>query len=206
MITTVAALLQELQAKEAAKLVEQRITHAPTIGAMYEGLTRDLLDRAIPPALNLRIVEGFAEDHEGNLTPQIDAMLVAGDGRQIPHTASFVWPIQKVIAVLEVKKNLYGADLDDAFHKLRTVNDMHSRYRQAARGDSLNLVPAFQAFARLTGRYPRSYGDAGALPERLSFIFHTLVVEQFSPFGSSSAMKATSTNLACAMASPSSSG
>ena len=87
MITTVAALLQELQAKEAAKLA-----------------TRDLLDRAIPSALNLRIVEGFVEDHEGNLSPQIDAMLVTGDGRQIPHTASFVWPVQKVIAVLEVKK------------------------------------------------------------------------------------------------------
>jgi hypothetical protein len=180
-ITTVAGLLQELQAKEAAKLAEQRITHAPTIGAINEGLTRDLLDRAIPPGLNLRIVDGFIEDHEGNLSPQIDAMLVTGEGRQIPHTASFVWPVQRVIAVLEVKKNLYGADLEDAFHKLRTVNDMYSRYRQAARNDSLNLVPAFQAFARLTGRYPRSYGDARALPEHLSLIFHTLVAEQLSP-------------------------
>src|SRR5215831_13002348 len=58
---------------------------------------------------------------------------------------------------------------------------MHSRYRQAIRDDSLNLVPAFQAFARLTGRYPRSYDDAAAMPEHLGFIFHTLVVEQFSP-------------------------
>ena len=48
MINSIATLLRQLQAKEAAKLDEQGITHAPTIGAMYEGLTRDLLDRACP--------------------------------------------------------------------------------------------------------------------------------------------------------------
>lgn len=181
MITSVATLLHELQAKEAAKLAQQGIKHAPTIGAMYEGLTRDLLDRAIPPALDLRVVDGFIEDHEGNLSPQIDGMLVAGEGRAIPYTSSYVWPIQRVFAVLEVKKNLYGADLDDAFGKLRTVNDMHGRHRQANRDGSLSLAPAFQAFAKLTGRYPRSYGDARALPDELSFIFHTLVGEQLAP-------------------------
>ena len=53
-------------------------THAPTIGAMYEGLTRDILDRAIPASLDLRIVDGFIEGADGSLSPQMDAMLVTG--------------------------------------------------------------------------------------------------------------------------------
>ena len=110
-IANIANLLLELQAKEAAKLAQEKITHAPTIGAMYEGLTRELLDRAIPASLNLRVVDGFIEDHEHNLSPQVDAMLVTGEGREIPRTGGYVRPIQDVIAVMEVKKNLYGADL-----------------------------------------------------------------------------------------------
>jgi uncharacterized protein DUF6602 len=180
-ITNIANLLQELRAKESAKLAQEKITHAPTIGAMYEGLTRELLDRAIPSSLDLRIVDGFIEDHEGNLSPQIDAMLVTGEGRTIPHTGGYVWPIQDVIAVLEVKKNLYGADLDDAFHKLRVVNDMYGRHMRRGGDSTLNIQPAFDAFARLTGRYPRSWEDASALPDPLSFIFHILVCEQLSP-------------------------
>ena len=42
MITTIADLLRELQAKETAKLASENIVHAPTIGAMHEGLTRDI--------------------------------------------------------------------------------------------------------------------------------------------------------------------
>lgn len=181
MITSVANLLHELQKTEAAKLTQEKITHAPTIGAMYEGLTRELLDRAIPSSLNLRIVDGFIEDHEGTLSPQIDAMLVSGQGREIPRTGGYVWPIHDVVAVLEVKKNLYGADLDDAFHRLRVINDMHGRYMQRGGKGVLDLEPAFNAFARLTGRYPRSWKDANALPDSLRYIFHTLVGEQFSP-------------------------
>lgn len=181
LITTVANLLRELQAKEAAKLAKEKIAHPPTIGAMYEGLTRDILDRAIPSSLDLRIVDGFVEDHEGNLSPQIDAMLVSGEGRQIPHTSGHVWPVQNVLVVLEVKKNLYGADLDDAFRKLRAVNDMHGAYMRQNRDGKFNITPTYNAFARLTGRYPRSWKEADALPEELSFIFHNLVGEQLGP-------------------------
>jgi hypothetical protein len=180
-ITTVASLLRELQAKDSEKLAQENITHAPTIGAMYEGLTRDILDRAIPPSLDLRIVDGFVEDHQGNLSPQTDAMLVSGHGRRIPHTSGYVWPVQDVLAVLEVKKNLYGADLDDAFRKLRVINDMHGAYMRQNQKGKFTITPSYNAFARLTGRYPRNRKDIDALPDELSFIFHNLVCEQLSP-------------------------
>ncbi len=181
MITSIANLLRELQVKEADKLSREKIAHGPTIGAMYEGLTKDVLDRAIPPSLNLRVVDGFIEDHEGKLSPQIDVMLVTGTGRQIPYTSTYVWPIQNVICVLEVKKNLYGNDLADAYHKLREVNEMHHRYVQRGGEGIVKLQSAFKAFALLTGIYPRSWKKGAELPDWQSFIFHTLVCEQLAP-------------------------
>ncbi|MCA1359189.1 hypothetical protein I6F14_05240 [Bradyrhizobium sp. IC3069] len=180
MLTSLATILQKLQQVEAAKLAQENITHAPTIGAMYEGLTRDLLDRAIPAALDVRVVSGFVEGHDGQLGPQTDAMLVTGEGRPVPYTGDFVWPIQNILAVFEVKKNLYGADLDDAFQKLRTINDMFDAYVQSEH-PSFDINPAFNAFARLTGRYPRSRAEIAQLPEEWQFFFSLLVTEQVGP-------------------------
>jgi hypothetical protein len=181
MITSVSILLRELMEREAAKLAREHMTHPPTIGAMYEGLTRDILDRAVPASLNLHIIEGFIEDAQGRLSPQVDVMLVAGEGRHVPFTSSYVWPIQDVIAVLEVKKNLFGADFDDAFRKLRSVMQMHVEFLQRGVGSAPNIQPPFQGFARLTGRYPRTWHAADALPHELSSIFHTLMTEQLGP-------------------------
>jgi hypothetical protein len=181
MLTSLANILRKLQQIEAAKLSQEKIRHAPTIGAMYEGLTRDLLDRAIPDALDLRVVTGFVEGHDGSLGPQTDAMLVTGEGKPVPYTDDFVWPVQNVVAVFEVKKNLYGADLDDAFLKLRTVNDMFGAYVQNTPSARFDTTPAFNAFARLTGLYPRSREELAQLPEELKFFYHLLVTEQVAP-------------------------
>ena len=130
MIKTIADLLRELMVKEAAELDEEPVNHGPTIGAMYEGLARDILDRAIPAELDVRVVDGFIEGVDGILSPQIDAMIVTGEGRQIPYTSNFVWPIADVIAVFEVKKTLYADDLADAFGKLRTIKHMSEAHDQ----------------------------------------------------------------------------
>ena len=47
MIKTIADLLRELMVKEAAELDEEPVKHGPTIGAMYEGLARDILDTTL---------------------------------------------------------------------------------------------------------------------------------------------------------------
>lgn len=180
MLTSLATILRELQQVEAAKLAKENITHAPTIGAMYEGLTRELLDRVIPSAIDVRVVSGFVEGHDGKLGPQTDAMLVTGAGKPVPYTSDFVWPIQNVLAVFEVKKNLYGADLDDAFLKLRTINEMFATYVQS-KHPQFDIAPAFSAFARLTGRYPRNREEVAQLPEQLQYFYHLLVTEQVSP-------------------------
>jgi hypothetical protein len=179
MITTVAELLQELMSKEREKLDAQKITHPPTIGAMYEGLARDILGRSIPSNLNVRVVEGFIEGIDGELSPQIDAMIVTGVGQPIPHTDSHVWPIADVIAVFEVKKSLYGADLKDGFVKLRVVKRMSEAYIQS--GVLIKAGPSYRAFARLTGHYPKSVQEVDCLPDGLNYLFHTILADQVAP-------------------------
>src|SRR4051812_13596037 len=58
MIRTVAELLQEVLAAELPLLDESPVVHAPSIGAMYEGLSGKILSAAIPDQLGLRVVTG----------------------------------------------------------------------------------------------------------------------------------------------------
>lgn len=155
MITSVAELLAAFQAKQVDLLKSQTIVHAPTIGEMYEGLTRKMLKRTIPASFGLRIVDGFVMGHDGTLSPQVDAMLVMGDaGLPIPNTSRYTWPIRDVLAVFEVKKNLFGKDLADGLAKMGAISIMYRAYLRANEPTAVNLGPSSRAFARLAGRFP----------------------------------------------------
>jgi hypothetical protein len=91
MIRTIADLLDELRQKEVATLGKWRLNHAPMTGAMYEGLTRDLLDRAVFDGLDLRVVDGKIASAWGELSDQLDCMSVRGEGDSIPYTASHIY-------------------------------------------------------------------------------------------------------------------
>jgi len=122
MITTVADLLQALIEQEKVVLARQpELNHAPMLGDMYEGLARHILDKAIFNGLNLRVCEGKIRDSQGNLSGQLDCMIVEGEGEQLPFTEHFLYDISRVIAVVEVKKTLYGAGLADSFFHLLGV-------------------------------------------------------------------------------------
>ncbi len=124
MITTVADFLQALIGKEKAKLAaEPVVNHGPTIGDMYEGLTRELLARSMFRGLNLHVVDGMIEDETGRQSGQIDCMLVEGDGHKVRWTNHHIYQLAQVIAVIEVKKNLYGKDLSDSFFHLRGLKN-----------------------------------------------------------------------------------
>ena len=59
-IKTAADLLKAFTDAERAKLDGKELTHGPTIGAMYEGLIKEIADRSLPEELGLRVVPGFA--------------------------------------------------------------------------------------------------------------------------------------------------
>ncbi|MEZ4945564.1 MAG: hypothetical protein R2804_08560 [Cyclobacteriaceae bacterium] len=55
MIKTVSDFLEKLKLEEKKKIDALGIKHRPTIGNTYEGLTSDILDKAIFKGLNLNI-------------------------------------------------------------------------------------------------------------------------------------------------------
>lgn len=169
--------------RESAKLSEYELSHAPTIGDMYEGLSKDLLDKGIPDDLDLRVVEGFVVDAEGKMSGQIDCMLVTGEGERIPYSDSFKWPVWKVLAVVEVKKNLYGAELKDSFEQLREVEYSFERwlFDQAKGSSTISLRPAMSSFSRITGVHAPEYRERESLPLPLQVIYHTLAMSQLAP-------------------------
>jgi len=180
LITSFSQFLEQWQAREAAILAEEAVKHGPTIGDMYEGLTRELLDRAIPPDLGVRIVEGFVVGPDGDYSHQTDAMLVMGDkGRQLPKTNKFAWPIEDVLAVFEVKKTLYAKELADSLFKMSKVSEQQRQWLLAAHQD-MPIEASNRAFARVFGHFP--------LPEELlnfdtpsGEILRTIAHEQLAP-------------------------
>jgi hypothetical protein len=153
-IKTVADFLHALMQREAQELEGLAIPHGPTIGDMYEGLTQEVLARAMPGDLGLRVVSGFIEDGRGALSGQIDCMLVTGNGRQLPRLERYIWHIKDVIAVLEIKKNLYSRELADAFDHLETVQKVGLAYVKSGEVyETMNLNGTLmnRAFSQITG-------------------------------------------------------
>ncbi|TIM87311.1 MAG: hypothetical protein E5Y50_12625 [Mesorhizobium sp.] len=180
MITSFADFLEKLQEKEAAILSEQSVTHGPTIGDMYEGLTRELLERAIPGELNVRLVDGFVLGVDGKLGHQTDAMLVMGEkGQRIPKTNQWIWPIEDVLALFEVKKTLFGNQLVDSIEKMRVIS-LQQKELMASKRKKVKIGPSKDAFARLMGRFPsaRELEDFQGVGGE---ILRTIAHEQLAP-------------------------
>lgn len=183
MIKSVADILKAFMDEEAEKLGEYDLKHCPTIGDMYEGLSTDIVKKSIPEGLGLKIVDGFICGHDGKQSGQIDCMLVKGGGEKIPYTEHYKWHIKDVIAVFEVKKNLFGADLKDSFEHLREVSYQYIDYLDAGgtKGDVLKVRPAYVTFSRLTGKMAPPYSEHETLDPKDALIYHTLLNELLAP-------------------------
>lgn len=180
MITSLSELLEALKTKEAEVLKRHDIKHGPTIGDMYEGLTRDIVGRAIPSKLGLQVVEGFIEGLDGEKSKQADVLIVKGEGRKIPYTDKVVWPIGNVLAVFEVKKTLYGDSLADAFTKMRKVSQLHKTFHTSDGYAGKDISFAHKNFARATGFYPK-LADVNNLPDPLPQVHHITLMEHLAP-------------------------
>lgn len=123
MIKTIAELLSQIKEKESELLKDQNIDHTGIIGDMYEGLTAELMQKSIPNNIDIRVVKGQIENSDGKLTNQIDCMIVIGEGKKIPYTDNYSYNIHNVIAVIEVKKNLYTSEMKDSYENLHSVVD-----------------------------------------------------------------------------------
>lgn len=141
MIRTVADLLHKFAEAENEILREQDIKHPPTIGNMWEGLTAEVLSKAIDSELGLKIIRNSFI--EGCYT-EFDVMLVEGEGEQIRYTSQYKYPIEQVIAIISVKKNFYSGDLHSGFSNLQFVdnyyNDIDLPFSQRLSRDAIKTL------------------------------------------------------------------
>jgi len=131
-ISLVADLLNSFVGDQLPTMDAHPVTHGPTIGDMYEGLSEEVLTRAIPENLGVRVVTGFATGEGGTPSAQLDRMLVVGTGERIPNTNAYLWPAKDVIAVVEVKKNLRPKDITDSIANLKSFRSVEQPALEAA--------------------------------------------------------------------------
>ncbi len=135
---------------------------------MYEGLTAEIQQETLP-CDGIRVVTGFAKDHTGKLSKQLDCMLVVGEGEKLPYTDKSVYLLDDIIAVTEVKKTLYTDKLIESHDNLSSIMELKpSRGRQI-------MATVHRAFQDLTGRVVPP--DLAVLPPMLRSIYHILMVE-----------------------------
>jgi hypothetical protein len=148
------------------------VRHPTVVGDMYEGLTGELLRKALPFP-NVGVSTGFIEDERGKLSPQLDRLVVLGEGREVPYSSARVFPIKDVVAVLEVKKSLYARDLSKGYDNLREVGQLEP----STAGVHRHVVEG--AFHCITGR--ACADDPLSMPEPWRTIYLCLAKEGCLP-------------------------
>ena len=150
--------------------------HPGMIGDMYEGLTKELMDKAVFRGLDLHIGAGKIKNmSNGKMSRQIDCMIYQGESETLPFTSHKIVDIRKVIAVIEVKKNLYLAELNSAYQNLLSVTEIFDP-------DDLEIETLRISFESVTGlAFPRDKYELSKLPYEQQMIYHLLVVELCLP-------------------------
>ncbi|NVJ48580.1 MAG: hypothetical protein HWE07_15705 [Cytophagia bacterium] len=187
MIKKASELLEQFINVEREKLKGVDIEHMPTLGSAYEEITKKGIsaDFVIPDFLNLKAVSGFIEVSNQILPEQIDCMLVVGEGKRYGLTDNYIYDIDKVLCIFEVKKTLRKRDYLDAFKHLRKVRQKFSEnFERKLKEENYapDVAEAKKHFERLTGKIaPSEYSDIHRLEPKDAILFYTLVQESLAP-------------------------
>lgn len=182
LINTISDILLKLKEEEERKIKEfstkyESTIHSTIIGDMYEGVAKKLLEKTIFKGLDLRVVSGQITNIDGDLSNEIDCMIVEGDGTPIPNTDKYIYNISNVIAVIEVKKNLNKADLLDSYYKMEKLGKMFD-----PREMSKNEYQLFRdAFRSIVGLEVPKHEEISKYDLEIQMIYHTLLIETLMP-------------------------
>lgn len=182
MINSVADILLKLKGEEEKKITEfsgkyKSTLHPTIIGDMYEGIAKGLLEKAIFKGLDLKVTSGQITNKDGDLSPEVDCMLVVGDGDTIPNTDKHIYDISNVIAVIEVKKNLNKVDLLDSYFKMVKLSKMFDPRKMSE--NEYNLFR--DAFRSAVGMEVPRHEDISKYNLEIQMIYHTLLIETLMP-------------------------
>ena len=176
MIETIHELLVAMKEKGIEDIEPYlNIGHNPTIGEMYEGLTHQLMERTIFKDFNMHVVSGKIINASGKLSKQIDCMIVIGEGEKLPYTDNYIYNINNVIAVIEVKKKLFSNDLSDAYNNLKSVVDITTPDRD------LKIDMIRDAFTSISKMEFPNRDQLNFLEEKYQMLYHILIVECLLP-------------------------
>jgi hypothetical protein len=180
MIRTVSDFLEELK-KRGQELIKKYhiVNHPVLIGDMYEGLTQQILDKALFDGLNLKIVGGKIKNSTGQLSSEIDCMVVEGDGEQIPFTEKYIYHFKQVIAVIQVKKSLYTDGLDDSYNNLKSV--MNISQQPETDGEAYMINIARDSYRALLRMELPNRSELDQYSEMEKYMYHTLIMESYFP-------------------------
>lgn len=175
MINSLADLLLELKNKETEMLKKyDMLKHGPMIGDMYEGLTKSLLEKSIFNNMDIKVVSGKIINDELEMSNQIDCMIVEGSGEKIPYTENYLYKTNQVIAVIEVKKNLYAKELGDSYQNLKSVIDVNDP-------NDVTIDIVRDSFRNICKKELPDYKEITDLSIDEQYVYHSLVVEAALP-------------------------
>jgi hypothetical protein len=187
-ISSISQLIREIldHERQSYKDFGFDITHRPDIGDQYENaLSEPLKKLVIPENIDLRLVSGNIHNSVRNKTGnyrvsgQIDCMLVYGEGTYIPGSNNkFVYPVDRVLAIIEVKKNFYTSDLTDSYEHLKDIREI---YNDLSGLDAHDWQHFRRIFSALTAEGLQSYEDHKSLSAQNEAIFHGWLTQYNSP-------------------------
>lgn len=180
MIITISDLLEEFKkyALETIEREDKDILHTVAIGDNFEGLTTEILNKAIFKNLNLKMVErSFIYNNKGLISSEMDCLLVVGEGKKMSFTKRYKYHIKDVIAVIQVKKNLYANDIDDAHQNLQSVIEVFEPKDAEPYVGHLHR----DAYKALTGKEIPDKERRKRFTDREDIIYHYLMMEALYP-------------------------
>ena len=173
-IHSLSDLLYVLAKQENEVLKSYGIQHRPTIGNQYEGLTAEILNKSIFCDLHLTVARNSFI--EGSNT-EYDIILADGTGMAVKYSErQFVFKPKQVLAVIQVKKNLYGAEVKDSYENLATIAPLY--YGKPT--EEYVCKWATTSVRNSLGKHVSAY-KKGELNIDEEYLYHTLVTEPQIP-------------------------
>lgn len=173
-IYSLSDLLYALAKQENEVLKSYGIQHRPTIGNQYEGLTAEILSKSIFGDLQLTVARNSFI--EGSNT-EYDIILADGTGMSVKYSErQFIFKPQQVLAVIQVKKNLYGAEVKDSYENLATIASLY--YGKPT--EEYVCRWATTSVRNSLGKHVSAY-KKGELSLDEEYLYHTLVTDPQIP-------------------------
>lgn len=133
------------------------------------------MSKAIFEEFDLKVCSGFIENSDKEVSKQIDCMIVTGEGKKIPYTNDYIYDIHQVIAVIEVKKDLFSRTLESAYMNLLSV-------KKVVKADKdMQIDRLEEAYKVIAGKQLPSRNELKDLSEAEQYLYHALVVEAYMP-------------------------